>query len=166
MLDTPKVVRLEATPTIAVRLVRPMDGLDIGALFGEFMPKVASRAGALGASPASLAYARYHQFGPEICDMELGLTVERLPADLPPQADVPDGEVGGSELPGGPAVTVLHTGPYPGLSDAYDALRGWIAASTEFDMLAGPWELYLNMPGPDVDPSTLRTEVTWPLRTR
>lgn len=152
-----------ALPAVAVRVQRPMAGLDIGELFGEQTARLVAHLGEHGETPAGPAYARYHEFGPERADVELGLPVEQPPSDVGSLADLAAGEIGASALPGGRRAVYLHVGPYAELGHAYAALERWLAEEGETS--AGPpWESYLVMPG-DVagDPTRLRTEVCWPL---
>ncbi|KLK89049.1 MerR family transcriptional regulator [Methanoculleus sediminis] len=64
-------------------------------------------------------------------------------------------------LPGGRFVSVLHTGPYPGVGKAYERLFGYMGERRL--ALAGPSrELYLNDPA-EVPEEDLLTEVQFPV---
>ena len=89
----------------------------LGALFGQ-----------AGATPAGPPYARYHAWGGELADVEIGFPLAGTIDGLPALTDSPEGEVGASELPGGRAAQVIHRGPYPTLGDAYSSLHDWIHA--------------------------------------
>ncbi len=156
-------VELEERPAVAVRYRRPMAGLDVGVLFGTGMARLATWLGERQVSPGpEVPYARYHQFGPETADIEVGLPLASVPADTPPLGDVEDGEVGASSLPGGEAVTVVHVGPYPGLGRAYRHLEERMAVEGRRPS-AAPWEEYLDDPSL-TDPAELRTRVCFPVR--
>src|SRR5262249_41009684 len=70
-----------------------------------------------------------------------------------------EGEVVRSATPAGKAIMVTHLGPYPGLRDAYAALKDWARANKH--KLVGPsWEVYGHWePGWNSDPSKIRTDV-------
>ncbi len=149
-------------PAVAVRLVRPMQGLDMGQVFGEAMATLGTHLGGRLESVAGPPYARYHEFGPSRADVEIGFPLEGAAAGLEVVSSVPSGEVGGSALPGGRRAVYLHRGPYPGLGHAYAVLESWFADQRETS--AGPpWESYLNSPDEVDDPEQLLTEVCWPL---
>jgi effector-binding domain-containing protein len=158
----PRIVDLTPTPSVAVRVQHPFEQLDLGALFELHVSNVADRIADLGGTPAGPYYGRYHEFGPERADVELGISVVAAVASLRPLAECEPGEIGNSELPGGRAAVTVHHGSYDGLKDTYERLRGWIAAQG-LEAGAGPWESYINDPSEVSDPSELRTEVVWPL---
>ncbi len=158
----PRFVDLTATPAVAVRVQHPFEDLDLGALFDLHLPNVADRIADLGGIPAGPSYGRYHEFGPERADVEMGIPVVAPVANLRPLAECKPGEVGNSELPGGRAAVTVHHGSYDRLKDAYDRLQDWIERQG-MRAGAGPWESYVNDPSEVSDPSQLRTEVIWPL---
>ena len=158
-----EVVELEAQRTAAVRIQQPMAELDLAAAFARSMPLVAERIVAAGGSIGGPSYGRYHQFGPDVVDVEIGFPVQAVPAGLASLGSVASGEVGLSELPGGPVARAVHLGSYDGLAATYDALHDWIHAQPGYDDGAGPWESYVDMPDDMADPSRARTEVIWPL---
>lgn len=135
-------VELEQQDTAVVRGSVPHDGIAafIGGAFGEVMAVL----GAQGLTPAAMPFARY-------AIVEGGFEIEAgFPTDRPVQ---PSGRVVASTLPGGPAVLVLHRGPYSGVADAYDAAMTWLAENS-WTMTGPPWEAYLD--GPEVaEPRTI-----------
>ena len=144
-----------------MRVQEPLAQLDLGAMFGRVLPVVFGRLGSLGASPAGPPYARYHAFGPEEVDVEIGVPTAGA-AGLPPLDACAAGEVGASELPAGSAAVAVHLGPYDTLGRSHERLRAWIEAQgrTSGD---GSWESYVDDPGSVTDPAQLRTELVWPL---
>jgi effector-binding domain-containing protein len=156
-----RLVELEAQPTLAVRIRRPMSEVDIGALFDEYLPKVNEHATAHGLSPAGPPFARYHQFGPDVADVEIGVPLADARADLARLEAVPLEQIGRSELPGGLTAVVTHHGRYNQLGDAYSVLHDWIH-SQGHDEGPGPWESYIEDPETLADPDLVRTEIFWP----
>jgi effector-binding domain-containing protein len=69
------------------------------------------------------------------------------------------GEVVGSAIPAGPAVTTTHFGPYDRLHEAHQAIRDWCADHGL--ELAGPnWEIYGHWVDEwNADPNKIRTDV-------
>ena len=158
----PRVVELTPQPTVAVRVQKPFEELDLGALFDLHLPNIADRLADLGGTPAGPAYGRYHEFGPQQADVEIGIPVTGPVANLRPVAECESGEIGNSELPGGRAAVTTHLGSYDGLAATYDRLREWIRGQG-LDDAPGPWESYIKDPSEVEDPAELRTEVVWPL---
>ena len=157
-----RIVELTPQPSVAVRITQPMAELDLGALFDRHLPNVADRVADLGGMPAGAPYGRYHQFGPDEVDVEMGFPVAAPVANLRPLDECEPGEVGASELPGGEAAVTVHRGSYDGLSAAYDQLNDWIRTQGRTEGSA-PWESYVDDPSEIEDAANLRTEIIWPL---
>ena len=152
---------LPAQRTVAVRISMPMADVDMAALFSRYLPLIAGRLAATGTAFAGAPFGRYHQWGPDNVDVEIGIPVVEPPAGLAALADVEPGEPGGSSLPGGLAGVAVHLGPYSGLPATYGVLHDWIHAQGHEEGSA-PWESYVDDPD-GRDPETLRTEVVWPV---
>ena len=162
MVDV-EVRTLAPATTIAVRLETTTDQLS--SVFDAEMPRVGARSAEVGAAVAGPPFARYHHFGPDRVDVEIGIPIETAPAGLAPAASTPDRRIGVSSLPGGPAAVAIHRGHYDSLVTTYDGLAAWIASERPDGSVAGdgPWEVYLTDPGGTPDPADWLTEVVWPL---
>jgi AraC family transcriptional regulator len=152
---------IQPQPTVAVRIVMPMAEADMAALFGRYLPKVGAWLATGDAQPAGAPFGRYHQWGPDTVDVEIGIPVDAAPKGAPRLDDVETGEIGTSELPGGLAGVAVHLGSYDGLPATYSALHDWIHAHGH-DEGPAPWESYIDDPE-GADPETVRTEVVWPV---
>ena len=152
---------IEPQLTVAVRVVQPMAEVDMAALFGQYLPKVGAWLGGVGAQPSGAPFGRYHQWGPDTADVEIGIPVATPPPGAPRLSEVEAGEIGTSELPGGLAGVAIHVGAYDGLPATYSALHDWIHAQGHEEG-PGPWESYIDDPDGS-DPETVRTEVVWPV---
>jgi effector-binding domain-containing protein len=158
-----QIVEREPQATAAVRFREPMSTVDVGALMDRAMGALGARLEEAGVSPVGPPFARYHEWGGETADVEIGFPLaERLSG--PALADLPSGEVGPSTLPGGRLVVAIHQGPYQELGRTYGGLHDWIHAHGEEDG-PGPWESYIDSPE-EVDSANLRTEVLWPVQER
>ena len=156
-----QVVELDAQPTIAVRVRKPMTEVDLRELFDTQMPRLFQFATSQGRSPTGAPYARSYTFGPEMLDMEVGLPIsEPIPGLAPPDDQLE--AVGTATLPAGRTAKVVHHGSYQTLSKAYDIFHDWIHEQGEEDGI-GPWEVYIVDPSTVSNTSQLQTELDWPL---
>lgn len=145
-MTTPTLVDVSPQPTLAQR--RTVSQADIGPAMGEMLPAVFHAIIGQGQHPAGPPYSRYHSMPPEV-DFEAG-----CPVVDPVEAG--EGFVSG-ELPGGRAASIVHTGPYDGLGEAWQALYAWVAA--EGHTATAAWEVYLTDPGQEPDPAKWQTRL-------
>jgi hypothetical protein len=156
-LSEQRIVDSSPQPSIAVRLRVPMEDLDLAALFETHLPRLHDLAG----KSAGPSYGRYHEFGPTLVDVEMGVVLGDTTLSSVPDDEGED-RVQLSELPGGQAAVAVHRGSYDGLGDAYSELHDWIHQQGRYDG-PGPWESYIDDPGAVEDIADLRTELHWPL---
>jgi len=151
---------VETQATIAVRLETTQGALK--EVFDTELPRLAAAMEDVDAIMVGPPFARYHEFGPDRVDVEIGAPIAAVPAGLMPISGRPDGVIGASSLPAGEVAATTHKGPFDGLEATYDALAAWIAEGGRVAG-AGPWEVYLSDPQRVPDPLDWLTEVVWPL---
>lgn len=152
------ITRKELTPQPVLIVRRRVKRSEIAAAIGEALPHIFVHAQQHGIALAGLPFTRYVEMGPGLITMEPGIRVTSPGA-------ASQGEVIADTLPGGPAATTIHAGPYDRLSEAYAAIEQWM--ETEGLVSAGPpWECYLNDPSDFPDPKDWKTEVFWPVASR
>jgi effector-binding domain-containing protein len=136
------IERLEVQPAAVVRAHVAFDGIPafLAGAYAEVLDVVATQVVAVAGPP----FARYAM-------SDRGFDVE---AGFPTRSPVaPTGRVEAGELPGGPAIVVLHRGPYDDVAGDYRAGQEWLAAN-RWTATGTPWEVYLD--GPEVaEPRTL-----------
>ena len=160
MIDA-EIRELTPQPTASVRVTQPMESMDLAALFDEHLPNIAHRLADLGVEPAGPPFGRYHQFGPDHVDVEIGIPLSGPASTLRSADEAEPGELFAGELPGGHVAITIHRGSYDKLSATYDALHDWIHEQGR-DEGPGPWESYVDDPG-EVAMDEMKTEVIWPV---
>jgi effector-binding domain-containing protein len=142
------IERLEAQPAAVIRAHVAVDGIPafLAGAYGEVIDVLAAQRLEVSGPP----FARYAM-------SDRGFDVE---AGFPTIAPVvPTGRVEAGELPGGPALVVLHRGGYDDIEAEVRAGREWLAAN-RWTATGAPWEAYLD--GPEV--AVPRTLVYLPCR--
>ncbi len=136
------IERLEAQTVAVVRAHVDVDGIPafLARAFGEVIDVLAAQHLEVAGPP----FARYGM-------SDRGFDVE---AGFPSTAPVePTGRVEAGELAGGPAIVILHRGPYDDVAMDYRAGQEWLAAN-RWTTTGAPWEVYLD--GPEVaEPRTV-----------
>lgn len=159
MNETPQLTTLPPQPVLSVRRQIPVSQL--GPTLDACLKLLRAQLEQQRLQAAGAPFVRYHQFGREEADMEVGVPVATPSQDA--------GEVTASTLPGGPAVTLWHIGPHnQTFGDSYRKLHAWL---TEQGRTAhGPArEVYewLDVPTYDSsrpDPAGWRTQLVQPLK--
>jgi effector-binding domain-containing protein len=157
-----ETLHLEAQPVVSIR--GTIRTAQLGETMGERIPALLSFVQGGNARAAGPIFVRYHTFGPEETDMEVGLPVAEAVAG--------EGQIAAGELPGGPAIATWHVGAHDKLGEAYSRLNAWQQEQgREPD---GPgWEVYYWIdptqeagPADAQDPSGWRTRLVQPLKAR
>ena len=140
---------LTEQPTAVVR--DKVDVADLPDWFGHVFEVTAKAIGMAGADFAGPPFARYRIIREGVFEVEAGFPVTQpVPAA---------GEVEPSSLPGGPAITTWHIGPYDAMTPGYAALEAWLVEH-EVEAEGPPWEQYYSEP--TGDPATWRTLLVQP----
>lgn len=147
-----EVVTLEPQSAAVVRAEVPMS--EIRSVFDRGFPLVIEAVREQGVQPTAPPFGYYPRMPGETVEVAVGFPVSGAFEDR--------GEVVAMDLPGGRAVRGVHVGPYDALEQTYGELIAW-AQEQGLELAVGMWETYLSDPSAEPDPSTWRTEITWPL---
>lgn len=143
-----------ARPTVVAREPDyPMASLTtlFDSTFSALFPALAER----GITPVGAPFALYHRAPDTTVDIEVGIPVESA---LPEPITVGDVVLSPSTLPAGTVASTSYVGPYDGLGEAWGAFMRAIGDAGRNPALPF-WEVYVTEPDPDMDPSTLRTDL-------
>jgi effector-binding domain-containing protein len=146
-----ELLERSAQPALVIRTRTPVANLPqvIGQAYGAIM----AHAGQLGAQPSGAPYVAYHNMDMDDLDLEIGFPFAQELAGNDP--------VLAGEIPGGKAVTVLHTGPYEAMVAAYEAVQTYMEANG-YVPTGVVYESYLNSPE-TTPPAGLQTQIVFPL---
>jgi AraC family transcriptional regulator len=153
-------VELAEQTVLSMRFeVRPQE---FGPRLATVFPAIAAFARDHGLSIASQPFSRYHGHDDErgVFDIEAGIVIEGAAAGGSIEGV---GDVVVNRLPSGPAVTLMHVGPYEDLGHSHDALSAWLE-SEGVEPNGGPWEIYITDPGEVEDPSGWQTQLVQPTK--
>ncbi|MFN7149182.1 MAG: GyrI-like domain-containing protein [Microthrixaceae bacterium] len=153
--EGPRIVELEARPTVSIRSRVPMT--EMTAFFDGSFATLAAVLATTEATPTGAPFGLYRGMPTDEVDVEVG-----FPLDRPVEDAVVAANAGtrASTLPGGEVATTVHQGSFDDLGGAWQSLAEWISAQGR-SMGAVMWEVYLTEPSPDMDPAELRTELFW-----
>jgi effector-binding domain-containing protein len=152
--DGMDIERVELTPRWIVGLRHVVTTAELRAVFGPAFAAAGAALSAHGVAPDGPATAVYREVQPDKVDVTVGFPVAG--------ALVPGGDLVCEPLPGGPAVTTVHSGPYEAIERTYGALAGWIVGRG-LVAAAVMWEEYLVGPGNEPDPGRWVTRIVFPL---
>ena len=140
-----------------------MSELDLAALFDEHLPNIAHRLADMGVEPAGPPYGRYHEFGPEHVDVEIGIPVDLPVSNFRTYDEAEPGELDrlGAAERRRLAITI-HRGAYDKLIGDLRRRSTTGSTSRAETRVPGPWESYVDDPG-EVGMENAKTEVIWPL---
>ncbi|MGD9959395.1 GyrI-like domain-containing protein [Nocardioides sp.] len=121
---------------------------ELASFLGRAYATVASEITSLGREIVGPPFGRYVPTSDGF-DVEAGFPVDR---PMTPGHQVEQGQ-----LPGGPAVALLHVGPYDEVGTAYATVRQWMSEH-QVEATGDPWECYLD----DADVPRPRTVLYFP----
>lgn len=148
------VERVTLEPRVIAGLRQRVTLAELSGFFARAIPAVAGELARAGSAPAGPPVTVYRHEEAGHFDVTVGFPVAAAPASTV--------DLVCEDLPGGPAVRVVHVGAYETLPRAYAVLSHWFTRHH----LAPPevmWEEYLAGPG-SVEESEYRTRVVYPLR--
>jgi effector-binding domain-containing protein len=147
-----EVVTLRAQPAAVMRAEVPMS--ELTDVFDRGFTRVAEAVREQGLELAAAPFGFYPRMPGETVAVAVGFPVS---AELRATGDVEP-----MELPAGRAIRGIHVGPYDQLERTYGELIAW-AGEQGLALKEGMWETYLSDPAAEPDPTTWRTEITWPV---
>ena len=151
-MSVPELIDLDPSPAAVVRDTVPVN--DLPAFFGRAFGTVAATVARQGVALVGEPFAFYAGAPTEVIEVAAGFRVAA--------AFEPSGDVVSMELPGEPAVTMVHRGPYDSMDEAYQEMHRWMAAKG-LTPAGHMWESYLSDPGTEPDPSAWQTKIVWPV---
>lgn len=145
-------VELEPRTVIGVHDTVPMTALTD--FFGKAYTMVDAELSQHGMKPTGPALAFYHGMPTDTIDIIAGFPIAE-------PITTTNGTIV-KTLPGGPAITTIHTGTYDTLEQTYAELMKWLEEQelkTSDDM----WEEYLVGPESELDATKWQTRIVFPL---
>jgi effector-binding domain-containing protein len=148
-----EVQQLTPQPAATIRTTTTPN--ELGSRLASSLDDVGHYLRSAGVSAAGAPFARYYAYDRNHVDMEAGIPVSR-----PVEGE---GQIQGSELPGGTAAGVWHIGPRNKLFRAWGALQAWLKDNGWEEAEAG-WEAYATGPDEEPDSSRWKTQVVQPIK--
>lgn len=136
----------EAQPVLSIRGNARID--ELATHQGERLRELWSVIQARGVAATGPPFVRYHTFGENETDLEVGIPVVSAAAG--------EGRIAAGELPGGAAITTWHIGAHDRLAEAYGRLGTWLNEHGR-QAAGATWEVYWW-----IDPSAKPNPATWP----
>lgn len=141
-----EISQLEPQAVVSIRGTVPI--AQLGPALGDRLQTLIDYLQRQAVQSAGPPFVRYHSFGDDLTDFELGLPVAQPVAG--------DGPISAGSLPGGAAICTWHIGAHDRLGEAYARLQSWLAQHGRAP--AGPgWEIYCW-----IDPAQSPTPDSWP----
>lgn len=153
-----EVTIVEVPPVRVVGMRKRGKYMEIAAMIGAVYGYIVEQGGVPAGPPIYI--------GHEMSEEEAAAADAAGNADLevaaPVMGEVADSdEIKAYELPGGTMAKIIHRGPYPECTKAYEKLFAWIEGNGK--QISGPIrEVYLNDPA-QVPPEELLTEIYAPI---
>lgn len=144
----------EFAPQAVLSIRARVMAAEIGSELAKLLPEAWACAEAQGAKVSGMPFTRYHDVTDDYLDVEAGVPVAARVDGA--------GRVKASELPGGRAVVLMHHGPYTKLIESYKTLEEFLGEN-DLSRRGGPWDVYLNDPGSEPDPSKWQTKIVQPI---
>lgn len=141
-----------AQPTLCIRKRVPVEALP--ETFGQAYNDILFYLNSLQEQPVGAPYAAYYNMDMSDLDVEIGFPVAKtLPGDE---------EILPSEIPAGRYASLIHTGSYDKIGEAYESLSTFIKGCG-LSPSGVAYEFYLNDPG-QTPPHELQTKIMFPLQ--
>lgn len=150
MPDCELLVR-PAQPAVAMRATLPVEKLK--EFLGQAYCATIAYIGEMGAQPAGMPFACYHNMDMQALDVEAGFPVSRA---LPTR-----GELLAAEIPAGQCAACMHLGSYDSMTVTYEALSKWMA-ERGLQPAGVVYEFYHT--GPETPPEQTVTQIVFPLK--
>ena len=144
-------VEKPAQPVLSIRTRVPVQNLPDA--LGKGYMAIGQYLESLSKSPEGDPFVAYYNMNMEDLDLEMGFPVSEKVQGK--------GEIESREIPAGKYATCLHTGPYPDLGLAYEALTEWVKGEG-YEVSGTAYEFYLN-DASVTPPQELKTLLLFPI---
>jgi len=144
-------VEKPAQPVLSIRTRVPVQNLPDA--LGKGYMAIGQYLESLSKSPEGDPFVAYYNMDMEDLDLEMGFPVSEKVQGK--------GEIESREIPAGKYATCLHTGPYPDLGLAYEALTEWVKGEG-YEVSGTAYEFYLN-DASVTPPQELKTLLLFPI---
>ena len=138
-------------PVLSIRTRVPVQNLPDA--LGKGYMAIGQYLESLSKSPEGDPFVAYYNMDMDDLDLEMGFPVSEKVQGK--------GEIESREIPAGKYATCLHTGPYPDLGLAYEALTEWVKGEG-YEVSGTAYEFYLN-DASVTPPQELKTLLLFPI---